>query len=814
MNRTIFPRFIWIGALLSAFVFYLWVCQDFVTGKTSINMDTMSLYVFMKYFMNNVFNGVVPHWEPFVFAGRPFLGLLNQAMLHPLMHISFLTVFLGFSYYQAFLCFILLNYFLGVLGFFFLSRLLLKDSAYATLSSVALLFSGMGLMIFNQYYILLIFVPSVWFFFFLMRFVREYRVADFFGIFFSLMIMEISYYPFYLLTVFLAVTLFYVLYNFVNFKIICRNIWSFCHKHKIVVVVCLTGLMITAMPLIMYKFKDAAGEIIAPSRHFDCNLKNNVGPCFENSQLKLLDVVPGSLAERVSFSSLFSHLDKINIIDDSVFFVPIFCLAVIFISLFLPLSRAAKVFLFSGFAVFIVAMGVTTPVESFLFKHGFYFKYFRNFFFFMAFLIPMIILFSMMQLKVLVEHLANFGMRTVIIVIGLLLILASIAQLQGPNLGSSYLTLALAGLLFIFFVFFRRKELTPFYFISLLILIVIQPLEVYLAYQSHAAAGKPLVASSHTVPVFTFDRPEKIKKYDYMFRDFNFEALLKMKDSYDAFIRPPGAISRWFLLGVLYMKSGTMDQFIRHKFYLYNKVDFYNKEDKEILKDLEQRMIDHSDATYAFDDQLPRNNIKQMRMEQEGGVNQAQIIDASSVQLKVKHFDVNRIDLIIDLDHPKFLVYTDNFTNDWQALMDGKVVKIYRAGLAFKGVVLPAGKHSLSLVYHPPGIFIYGLIAIVVLIFSITVVVLFLRKRSNIAKPYYVQLSQEKIEKGFKLINNSAFYYLFICFLSLMLINPLTLHEFRKNHLYLNCFYSTRPDLDKIVYSDYLRLIGEKPKGR
>jgi len=69
--------------------------------------------------------------------------------------------------------------------------------------------------------------------------------------------------------------------------------------------------------------------------------------------------------------------------------------------------------------------------------------------------------------------------------------------------------------------------------------------------------------------------------------------------------------------------------------------------------------------------------------------------------VRVTSFDVNTIKFETDFKRGKFLVYNDSFHSDWHARINGRKASLYRANLAFKGLVLPAGKNAVELAFRP-----------------------------------------------------------------------------------------------------------------
>ena len=78
---------------------------------------------------------------------------------------------------------------------------------------------------------------------------------------------------------------------------------------------------------------------------------------------------------------------------------------------------------------------------------------------------------------------------------------------------------------------------------------------------------------------------------------------------------------------------------------------------------------------------------------------QAKIITRESSELKLLKYSFNQVKVKTNLDRKRFLFYTDNYQDEWQASIDGKKTPLYRTNVAFKGVWVPAGEHIVEFYY-------------------------------------------------------------------------------------------------------------------
>jgi hypothetical protein len=62
----------------------------------------------------------------------------------------------------------------------------------------------------------------------------------------------------------------------------------------------------------------------------------------------------------------------------------------------------------------------------------------------------------------------------------------------------------------------------------------------------------------------------------------------------------------------------------------------------------------------------------------------------------------NRLVLETSTEEERFLVFSEAYFPGWHARIDGAPTAIYRTNYLFRGIVVPAGKHTLELAYRPP----------------------------------------------------------------------------------------------------------------
>jgi hypothetical protein len=78
-------------------------------------------------------------------------------------------------------------------------------------------------------------------------------------------------------------------------------------------------------------------------------------------------------------------------------------------------------------------------------------------------------------------------------------------------------------------------------------------------------------------------------------------------------------------------------------------------------------------------------------------------IESAGGAVQWAHWEPEYLKLEVDASTQSALVETDSITSGWSATLDGKHVDIYPTDAAARGVVVPAGKHTVEMRYHAPG---------------------------------------------------------------------------------------------------------------
>ncbi len=710
--------------------FFAWmiIFHDFLLRHNTINHDTIPHYTGVKFFINNLLNGVFPLWDPFIYLGSPFYGMIINGFFNPLIYSVGIAVMLGCDYYQAYLIYLVLSFFLVSLGFYLLSREILRNDFYAFLAYLIFIFSGIGTMIFTQINMLLVLIPAVWFFYFLLRFLRSFQKGDLLGLTFSVMIMLTSYLPFHTFTL---IAVFILAGSVINLREMIRcaqKSFAFATAQAGTVIFCILAVLVAAVPLFLNKIADSKSDTVHPARHcVDKDIKqcydDTMGGHFELSYPETVKY--GTLGERVSLRSLFSHLDKNSYGSDGLFYLPIFAYLLIFLAIAGRLNKNGMVLLIIAVVLAVIALGGAMPFHRMLFEYVPYFKYFRNLFFFMVFLMPILILFAVNQLKSFLEQKPTTGAARIV-----LLVLISILHFiffrfllrQEAVFISSFWTVGASWFFFVFyFLGYIKAESTAFQWM-LVALTVVQPIQFFSCFNKNADEYACQLPTQHTELSFAYQRPAQypeIKclatRFHTYIKEFWYDALLKDGPGIVGF---PGAVSRGVFYLSTHMDRGTLAEYVRNKFILYDEVKPFQETDPDLFRLIKAIVGRLNVAFVTAPDELLLKKFQNQNQSAPFSV-----VSALSTDFRVSHFDVNDVEFTSNFDTDKFLVYTDSFHPGWKVLINGKPARLYQANAAFKGIWVPKGPRTIQLKYSPlGGTGIYVFVMVFFVLFFIYVV--------------------------------------------------------------------------------------------
>jgi len=748
------------------FILWLFLFKTFLFREATVFSENFSQYSIVKFYLDNLRLGVYPLWNPFLLWGVPdTITLVNIGPFNPLWLLTLLLDAIGLDFYGAYLTTIIIYFFIGQIGFYLLAKTVIRDTAAAYAAFIMLTFSSISMAMFAQYIMMLIWVPSVWFFYFFISFIQTWRKHFFVGTIFSLTLILSTYLPFYFLTVFLSVILLFLFFCGRDLKEILMGGWGFLRKNILLFLICLGVLGLSLFPTIQAYRATLEQEIVVPFRQIEKNEVLHQGVTLA-SYAKTTD---GGVSARMLFDDLFSNLDQIEYGNDGFVYVSLFAYLVLGLSIFNGLTKRAAMLFSISLILFLLSITNATPLHPFLFKHVFYFKFFRNLHYLLPFLLSAFLLFVGEQLRLLLEVVSKpLGSRPLVgrgilawrsrwLSIGLTVVVhltATIFLMTKENVvGAAYITILGSFLFFLFYFAGWLENRKAFVFLFLLIIISLQPSQVFSGYNAQAKDYTSDIISqaiqiSSAPPQFSFLRPDFDQERTGMRlstdpQNYFNSYRISMADS-PGFFMPYeyGFPTLWSYYFSRNIPEDVSRQYTRYKFFVYDWIRLVDEEhlDFNILADVLRKNLNLAFVSSPIKEKVREELSTLLERDKPDDESQARLISQPSAELAVKHFDVNSLRIETDFKDEKFLVYTDSFDRHWQAFINGRETGIYRTNLAFKGIKLPAGHNEVYFRYAPPGgtaihFFILtmfaGMLIWVLLTFSQLILILSREKRSR-----------------------------------------------------------------------------------
>jgi hypothetical protein len=666
-----YPVLLVISWLIWCFSF-----QGFITGKLSLVSDALAYYEHFKYYIDQLMRGVYPMWDPTWSSGIPFEFFLRRiGSFNPFYSLIAIFRVIGFQPTQAYLLFLSVYYFVGMVGFYKLSKLALKDRMLAFIAFLTLMFSSLGTRLFDSY-ILLTFIPMVWFFYFLLAFHGEQKRHYFLGMIFTAMILFTTYVPFYFITILLCFIVITTIFYFASCGEFVTNLFRFSKKHLIFVLACLLIFSYALVPGILFFKEGKKGEFVLTYRHSSLKSQN------------AMEVDPEwnkwAMVEDVTYAKHYPQLKDFNF---AILYVPVTVYIVFLLALFIRINKRI-IFLFAlGVVFFLIGSPDVTGFYNFLHKYVFYFKYFRNLHFFLwLVLLPLCILFLVEELKIFLRYKPVTQKHKILLFLFLVMIHGGILFYfikQGNGLISTYCALAGSFLFLTLYFYFSIFSKSILFMIPVMMMVVSQPIEVFhylqknsvkpgLHYRYEKEYLKLRIADD--IRAEYFHRPLELSAYSYQNVD---ESLKPVPGYFD---------TKWFAQFVSNINDQVLDHYRVGKLLVYDHVK--EMPDNQInWEEMGEALAHHKNIAFI-------NRPSEEQGEAGGG--EVELVTEHSQNVQPVEFDVNVIRLKTTFPTKKFLVYNDSFYHGWQAFINGKEVPLYKANAAFKGIWVPAGEQQVT----------------------------------------------------------------------------------------------------------------------
>ena len=191
-----------VALIIGPFILWVWCIRRFLMGELAFVDDALYYYEHIRYYIESMVQGVFPLWEPYRKVAHPNEFFLRRlGAYNPFLSLIALMFKAGFSFTISYYTYLVLYYFLGLMGFYCVAQRIFQDRVVSLLAYWLLLFSTMGTKILSSY-IMLLFVPLVWFFYFIICFAQYPNRQNILGATLSTMTLLTTYLPFYFITIF------------------------------------------------------------------------------------------------------------------------------------------------------------------------------------------------------------------------------------------------------------------------------------------------------------------------------------------------------------------------------------------------------------------------------------------------------------------------------------------------------------------------------------------------------------------------------------------------------------------------------------
>jgi len=611
---------------LSLVIWYISL-NKFFAGEISIFADASAFFEHAKYFLDQIFKGIYPLWDPTRDAGIPNEIFLRRiGSYNPFYLLVKLGQLLGIPFRFSYFSFLAFYFSLGLVGFYLLLKEVFSDKCLAYCGFGLLLFSQLASLLFNSF-ILLVFTPMSWFFYLLFIFFKRPSKLSLLGLIFTLMLLGTTYIPFYFITIVIIFMMIFLPLYFKEIKgVVPQGLrFLFFKNNRLFSIFCLTLLALSTIPSYMFYLDAQKGNFVLPYRY--------TSEVHEGSAI----TVPAQTTARggivaLNFNNdMFVNLDKVQL---GHFYIPIFAHILFLLGLFLKANRRIILLCLFGMIFYLIGTYGAGPLYKFLYKYVFYFKFFRNFQFFLW----LVILPS--YLIICVEHFRLFLdwcekeknsaklFLTASIVHAVFLIF--LIFFQSNVILSSYVS-TVSSFVFFSLIITKRLKRGSFLFLCFLTaLICMQPFRVNGYLQNNTDPSKPKW------------------RYEVPYEEFGYKKAID------------------FVTG-FYFSTKWYQQLTQHP-----QVEHLNK------------ALSH--YFYIYDQELPVDQIMI------GG----QAVEGPSKEFRVVDYNMVSITLATNFPRKGYLLYRDNYYEGWQAEIDGKKTELKRVNIAFKGIWVPAGEHTVK----------------------------------------------------------------------------------------------------------------------
>jgi len=674
-------------SLFAPFLLWLFINQGIFTEQYFLGSDNTQYFHWILYHVEHLSRGVYPLWNPFHAWGFvDNFDMLFMGPFNPIYCVMALLVRFQVDAYSVYVGTMLAYLILAYVGIYALARRLIGGHWWAWLVYLLFLFSGFGSIVLTQLVVLLMYVPTIWFFFFLISFVQSDNVKSrhIYALAASLAmaIALNSYVPVFFIFIFLS---FLAVCFFIRLRWLINGfmaIGQLVRQAPWLFVLCLVGMSLSVLPDVLWYTQASPSEYVLKLDRAD---ENSSHPAEVSTEL----AIKSGVAVVGSWEELFTDFESSQ---NFYIFVPAIIFILILMSLFNRFLIWQVIVFFMGLIILLFSLTITTPLFNFLWKHIYIFHLFRNYFFFAPFIVSLGVLFLVGQLKVFLNTgeltVVQRWLRTFFIIVAhscFFLFLSTLDMVPKVSFG----TVILSAVWFLGWTWKGTQKNQAIFLIVLGAISLIQPVYVLSFYGSLARTS----LSPHPVSKQSFSYLRPIKGQGIN-EEHGFHRRIKQSIDESGFVKAGYMGTRWSYDLAMNVPYQELQEYVRHKFVLYDCTVFMNSQrpDWDLLG-------------FTLN---AKSNLAYVNRQEDVGCNQtvdgqgqAWMVEGATNSLKVTEFNVNSIHIQTDLKSKKFMVYNDSFHPQWHAWIDGKSVVIDQANMAFKGIWVKPGKHQIIFQYGP-----------------------------------------------------------------------------------------------------------------
>lgn len=652
--------------------FFIWVyCfRGFITGELAFDADAVAYYQHIKFFIDNMVMGIYPLWDPSINSGVPNEFFLRRmGSFNPFFMIIVGLRKLGVPHLIAYNCYLSIYYFIGAVGFYKLSRLVFRNTLTAYLSFLMLYFSSLGTRQFDSY-IILVFVPLVWFFYFLISFVRKQQKHSLLGIIFCLMNLATTYIPLYFLVIFATFVFFVIpIYPKETVQFLKRCI-SFFNTNKLLTGLCAGVLLVSLIPGALIFLSAGSSEFVMPRRGFTAGSEHAL-------EVGKKTITEWAVLEELVYTSAFVDLRMFKF---AIIYFPGIIYLVLMLGAIVKINRKLLLLFSWGGFLFLLSVPEMTPVYGFLYEHIFFFKYFRNlhWFFWLA-MLPIFVLFAAEHFEQFINLKAESKPRWICLISYVTLVhlvFGVLVYILGNTILTTYVLIIFS--LFFCLMHFNNILSKRFHiaYLLLTLVIVVQSIEVYNFLNQNAFSRNGPYKGDDVHDPYQYSKNEEIEPGDgghgatlyYSLKDFN--------DLYSN------------------VNGEALFNYKNNNFIIYDFVEYMDplspdyEKIEQMFKNKTNRAYIHTNLTFA-ESKAEKNPLYQ-------------VLTGDSDQFRILNATVDSIKIKTNFSEAKFLVLNNAFHRHWRAVLNGKPFRIVRTNLAFQGINLPEGDNVLELRFGSP----------------------------------------------------------------------------------------------------------------